>query len=60
MKYIEIIPGDASFPRLKEGDYISPVQRPSIEDTLNNVVLRQMLSNFNKFSIDNCKHFYAE
>ncbi|WP_095558691.1 MlaD family protein [Candidatus Endomicrobiellum trichonymphae] len=38
MKYIEIIPGDASFPRLKKGDYISTVQRPFIEDTFNNIV----------------------
>ncbi|MDR3256774.1 MAG: MlaD family protein [Endomicrobium sp.] len=39
-KYIEIIPGDASFPILKRGDYISSRQSPSLEDTLTNITTK--------------------
>jgi phospholipid/cholesterol/gamma-HCH transport system substrate-binding protein len=37
-KYVEIIPGDASFPVLKSGDYIPSEQSISLEDTLINII----------------------
>ncbi|MDR0800476.1 MAG: MlaD family protein [Endomicrobium sp.] len=39
-KYIEIVPGDSSFPKLEEGDYISSEQKPSIESTLTDITDR--------------------
>jgi phospholipid/cholesterol/gamma-HCH transport system substrate-binding protein len=36
-KYIEIIPGDANFGEIKNGDYISIKQSVSLEETLNNI-----------------------
>jgi phospholipid/cholesterol/gamma-HCH transport system substrate-binding protein len=37
-KYIEITPGDASFPVLKSGDYIPSEQSTSLEDTLTSII----------------------
>jgi phospholipid/cholesterol/gamma-HCH transport system substrate-binding protein len=37
-KYIEIIPGDLSYPLLKDGDYISVNTGSSLEDALKNIM----------------------
>ncbi|MCA6079959.1 MAG: MlaD family protein [Endomicrobium sp.] len=39
-KYIEIVPGDSSFPELKEGDYILSERKSSIESTLTDITDR--------------------
>jgi phospholipid/cholesterol/gamma-HCH transport system substrate-binding protein len=55
-KYIEIIPGNATFPMLKNGDHIPSGQNISLEDTLTNVINKINKALDNKKNINMLKN----